>query len=142
MVGNYFLYGNIVCTYLCPQNHHEIFWQLDPHNSTWITWKHVDFHTFPYTLHGSMTNHVDFCGSMLCGSSQGIWEALELLRFPRVSMIYDVDFPVDFLRKKFLMYIEQLIHICKSKDHILSFYIYTATYLIARDITFLIHHIY
>ena len=31
------------------------------------------------------------------------WKALELFRFPRVSMIYDVDFPVDFIRKKFLM---------------------------------------
>ena len=28
------------------------------------------------------------------------WKALELFRFPRVSMIYNVDFPVDFLRKK------------------------------------------
>src|SRR5437868_1498760 len=28
------------------------------------------------------------------------WKALELFRFPRVSMIYDVDLPVDFLRKK------------------------------------------
>ena len=28
------------------------------------------------------------------------WKALELFRFPRVSMIYDMDFPVDFIRKK------------------------------------------
>src|SRR2546423_12546895 len=34
------------------------------------------------------------------------WKALELFRFPRVSMIYDVDFPVDFLWKKFLMNVQ------------------------------------
>jgi len=28
------------------------------------------------------------------------WKTLELFRFPRVSMIYDVDFPVDFIHKK------------------------------------------
>ena len=28
------------------------------------------------------------------------WKALELFRFPWVSMFYDVDFPVDFLQKK------------------------------------------
>ena len=28
------------------------------------------------------------------------WKTLELFGFPQISMIYDVDFPVDFLRKK------------------------------------------
>ena len=91
--------------------HHKIFWQFDPHNSTWITWKHVDFHTFPYTLHRSMMNHVDFCGSMLCGSSQGIWKALESLgkpwnysdfhRFPWFTMWISLLWI--FYGKKFLM---------------------------------------
>ena len=28
------------------------------------------------------------------------WNYLDLLRFPQIPMIFDVDFPVDFSRKK------------------------------------------
>ena len=52
------------------------------------------------TLYGSTYFIKDSRISMLCVSSQGIWKILELLRFPQIPMIYDVDFPVDFSRKK------------------------------------------
>src|SRR5204863_6219915 len=87
--------------------HHEIFWQFDPHNSTWIIWKHVDFHTFfiyPTWIHdesrGFLWIHVMW---FVTGYSESLgkpWKALELFRFPQASMIYDVDFPVDFIHKK------------------------------------------
>src|SRR5205085_9610082 len=62
--------------------HYKIFWQFDPH---WITSVgNVDFHTFTYTLHILLRNHVNFCESMLCVSSQGIWN-YSLFRFPQIS---------------------------------------------------------
>ena len=63
----------------------------------------MDFHTFPYTLHRSTRNHVDFRGSMLCVSSQGIWETLENLGTIQISTdFHDLrcEFPCGFFTEK------------------------------------------
>ena len=60
-------------------------------------WISIHFHIPYIDSHILLRNHVDFRGSMLCVSSQGIWKILVLLGFPRW---FDVDFSVDFMRKK------------------------------------------
>ena len=58
--------------------------------------KYVEFHTFPI----SYTEFRGLMPKIPRVSSQGIRKILELFRFPHISTIFDVDFHVDFKRKK------------------------------------------